>query len=82
LFAAVLFGQNPNFLKKIRTLNFDCCASRGRAENFSAQAGREEKKGGENAPKESPKVILRGKNSHPVLAWKILEIARSLTNKY
>jgi hypothetical protein len=28
---------------KILTLNFDCRALRGRAENFSARAGREEK---------------------------------------
>jgi len=39
------------FLTKIRTLNFDCRASRGRAENFSVRAGREGKGvGGKGIP--------------------------------
>jgi hypothetical protein len=38
------------FLTKIRTLNFDCRASRGRAENFSARAGREGKGVGGKRP--------------------------------
>jgi hypothetical protein len=42
-FGGTFWTKFELFLKKIRTLNFDCRASLGRAENFSAGVGREEK---------------------------------------
>jgi len=43
LIGGTFWTKSELFLTKTRTLNFDCRASRGRAENFSARAGREEK---------------------------------------
>jgi len=50
------------FLTKILTLNFDCRASRGRAENFSARAGKKEGGWGEGIfarPRFSAAAIFR-----------------------
>jgi len=68
LIFGVFWTKFEHFLKKIRIPNFDCCASRGRAENFSAQARREEK-GVWGKCLEGVIATPRGKNSRPALAF-------------
>jgi len=68
-----LFGtfwtKSELFLTKIQIANFDCRALRGRAENFSARAGREGKGvGGKGIP--APPSLFRRHNFSCQRSWR------------